>query len=332
MGRVGGDRGTCWLFADCVFDELNWTLTVAGRRVAVEIKPLRLLRQLLLNAGQLVSKDELLDAVWPDTAVVEASLPTAIRKLRLALGDDQRETPIIETVPRFGYRLTATVEIGQSGRLPQPTDALEGSSPRGSRDEPRVEAIAVASRPESDRTRMYLFGGIVAVASVLVAVGLAPPQKLAAEQSASLASPEIVSRQPRQWEVSTALRKMDLATIERMLAEGWNPNTPLDKDRNGALNVLLNNCEWDPGHDQRKLLLVARTLIDGGAQFAERNRWGDTAYSIAKADRYCGPDHPVTQMIEAMCYGSSMSLRDQCLATYELTAVQRKAQGLPPKG
>ena len=78
--------------------------------------------------------------------------------------------------------------------------------------------------------------------------------------------------------------------------------------------------------------MKARTLIEGGVQIDRRNVWGDTPYSIAKAPRYCGPDHPVTQMLEAICYGGTLGPRDLCLATYELNAVQRRAQGLPPKG
>lgn len=327
-----GARGNCWSFADCEFDETNWTLTVAGRRVAVEVKPLRLLRHLLIHSGQLVSKDDLLDAVWPDTAVVEASLPTAIRKLRLALGDDQRDTPIIETVPRFGYRLSAAVEVTPTGRTERAYDPF-ASSQAGFRPDTRpAETTAFGGPPRQDRTPKYLLGGLVAAALIATIIGLAPTPQLAAEQAARPAGARVASSQPRQWEVSTALRKMDLAAIERLLAAGWDPNDPLDKDRNNALNLLLNNCEWDAAHDRRQMLLVARTLVDGGAQFAERNLWGDTAYSIAKADRYCGPDHPVTEMIEAMCYGGSMTLKDRCLATYELSAAQRKAQGLPPKG
>ena len=88
----------------------------------------------------------------------------------------------------------------------------------------------------------------------------------------------------------------------------------------GALNILLNNCEWDPGHDQRKMLLMARTLIDGGASYSNRNAWGDTAYSIASAKRYCGPDHPVTKMIERMCNAASDRIGDHCLADYHRDA------------
>ena len=49
-----------------------------------------------------------------------------------------------------------------------------------------------------------------------------------------------------------------------------------------------------------------------------RNSWGDTPYSIAKAKRYCGPDHPVTQMLRKMCYSGATPLGDRCLASYEI--------------
>ncbi|NBB14496.1 protein kinase [Caulobacter sp. SLTY] len=98
-----------WTFAGAEFDEAGWTLRVDGRPVALEGKPLELLHELLLRAGEVVTKDELLDAVWAGVSVVEGSLPTAISKLRKALGGEHGE--VIETVPRVGYRLTAPVRI-----------------------------------------------------------------------------------------------------------------------------------------------------------------------------------------------------------------------------
>jgi non-specific serine/threonine protein kinase len=54
-----------WRFADCEFDERRRELRVGGAVVDIEAKPLDLLHQLLLHAGEVVTKDELLDAVWP---------------------------------------------------------------------------------------------------------------------------------------------------------------------------------------------------------------------------------------------------------------------------
>jgi TolB-like protein/DNA-binding winged helix-turn-helix (wHTH) protein len=106
----GLDRHTArqiWRFSDCQFDELRHELKVAGAVVEAEAKPLEVLRQLLLRAGEVVTKDELLDAIWPGVTVVDGSLATAVSKLRRALGTDEG---IVVTVPRIGYRLAVPVQ------------------------------------------------------------------------------------------------------------------------------------------------------------------------------------------------------------------------------
>ena len=97
----------CWRFGTVVFDEASWSLTVDGEEVAIESRPLELLHELCLRAGEVVSKDELLETVWGGITVVENSIPTAIAKLRRALGP---HADAIVTVPRIGYRLAAAVE------------------------------------------------------------------------------------------------------------------------------------------------------------------------------------------------------------------------------
>lgn len=102
-------RRRLWKFSDAEFDEASWALKVDGAAVALEGKPLEVLHELLLRAGEVVTKDEIFDAVWPGLTVVEGSLSTAIFKLRKALGE--RQNNIIETVPRVGYRLNGSVRI-----------------------------------------------------------------------------------------------------------------------------------------------------------------------------------------------------------------------------
>jgi len=270
-----------WRFATAEFDEGSWTLTVDGRPVAIEAKPLELLRELLLRPGQVLTKDDLLDAVWPGVSVVEASLPTAIGKLRRALGDDDNERRIIDTVPRKGYRLAIPV-------------ALAGAS---------SDAEPLATEPSTVPVRRNRWLAASVLAAVLVA-GVV----IGAIASRHLIRPRI----QLQAEAAYALRTLDLPKVQALLKDGWNPNTAFDEQGNGALNVLLQICEWDTGHDRRKLLLVARTLLDAGARVDTHNAWGDTAYSIAKAKRYCGPDHPVTKMLWTSCYAGFRPLGERC--------------------
>lgn len=96
---------TVWQFAGCEFDDLRFQLIVGGQLTEMERKPLELLRYLLSRSGEVIRKEELLEAVWPGLTVVDASLATAVSKLRRVLGDQE----IIQTVPRVGYRIAVPV-------------------------------------------------------------------------------------------------------------------------------------------------------------------------------------------------------------------------------
>jgi eukaryotic-like serine/threonine-protein kinase len=109
--RVHQDPGfssRVWRFAHFEFDEAGRELRANGSLVDLESKPLEVLYQLLLRAGEAVTKDELLESAWPGVTVVEGSLATAVSKLRKALGDEYPS--VILTVPRIGYRLGVPVQ------------------------------------------------------------------------------------------------------------------------------------------------------------------------------------------------------------------------------
>src|SRR5437899_4762730 len=99
--------GRLWRFSDYEFDELRRELRTKGKPLELESKPLELLLQLLLHAGEVVTKEELLESVWPDVMVVDGSLATAVSRLRKAMGDEDH--PAVVTVPRVGYRLAVPV-------------------------------------------------------------------------------------------------------------------------------------------------------------------------------------------------------------------------------
>jgi DNA-binding winged helix-turn-helix (wHTH) protein/type II secretory pathway predicted ATPase ExeA len=81
-------------------------------RRGAEVLPLRpksfaVLQYLVEHAGQLITKDALLEAVWPDTIVTEALVKDSVFELRKALGDEAKAARVIETVHRRGYRFIA---------------------------------------------------------------------------------------------------------------------------------------------------------------------------------------------------------------------------------
>jgi len=79
--------------------------------VPIEVQPLvfELLLYLIAHRDRVVPKDELLDSIWADSAVTEASLARVVSLARRAIGDGDRAQPFIRTHPRIGYRFTAQV-------------------------------------------------------------------------------------------------------------------------------------------------------------------------------------------------------------------------------
>jgi len=94
-----------------------------GETARVEARTMRLLLCLAEHAGEVVSIDDLLNQVWSGVFVNQDSVYQAVASLRRLLGDDPKEPTYIETVPRLGYRLVATVSpwadqsISQVGSL-----------------------------------------------------------------------------------------------------------------------------------------------------------------------------------------------------------------------
>ncbi|WP_341890383.1 winged helix-turn-helix domain-containing protein [Variovorax sp. YR752] len=122
----GDDEGAsfCYRFAGAEFDELALTLRVAELEVAVEPMPLRVLAELLRRPGEAVTRNELLDRLWPEPTG-DHVLTSAVNRLRKALGAEAAER--IESVPRVGYRFAGPVErIAVGRRMAQPLGLQSG--------------------------------------------------------------------------------------------------------------------------------------------------------------------------------------------------------------
>ena len=98
-----------WHFADFHLDLANACLWHGTHAVPLPPKALTLLQYLVAHAGRLVSKEELLDACWPETSVGDGVLKVHIAELRKALGETGRTPRFIATVHRRGYRFVAPV-------------------------------------------------------------------------------------------------------------------------------------------------------------------------------------------------------------------------------
>jgi predicted ATPase/DNA-binding winged helix-turn-helix (wHTH) protein len=90
-------------------DIANQRLWRDEQTVGLSLKAFAVLQHLIERPGQLVTKEELLEAVWPNTFVTDAVLKVRVGELRKALGDEARTPRFIETAQRRGYRFIATL-------------------------------------------------------------------------------------------------------------------------------------------------------------------------------------------------------------------------------
>src|SRR6202023_735463 len=108
-----GYKSFVFRFSDVEVREHEFSLLKGGRVLPGEPKAFRVLLHLLRSPQKLISKEELLNAVWGDTAVTEGSLTRCIWLLRRLLGDDINEPRFIENVATVGYRLVCKVEVSE---------------------------------------------------------------------------------------------------------------------------------------------------------------------------------------------------------------------------
>src|SRR3954454_21884585 len=97
-------------FAGFELDPGEGLLYKDGALVPLPPKALQTLLVLVDSGGRLVTKDELMKAVWPDTFVEEHNLTLNVHTLRKALNVKGAAERFIETIPRRGYRFIATVQ------------------------------------------------------------------------------------------------------------------------------------------------------------------------------------------------------------------------------
>lgn len=128
MGQTEGFTAARFRFDDFELDAQRRTLRRSG--ADVELRPLAFdaLAHLVRHAGQVVTKDELIAAVWPGLVVTDDSIARCISDIRRALGDVDQQ--IIKTVPRRGYTLAAPVERDGPG-FDKPGPAAQGITDAG---------------------------------------------------------------------------------------------------------------------------------------------------------------------------------------------------------
>ena len=140
------DRGACELRRD-------------GAVVPLQRIPLELLCLLVERRGRLVTREEILERVWGKDVFVdsEASINTAVRKLRRALRDDSETPRFVATVPARGYRFVAEIRGRQSGKTTQPRSRPPSVLVGRGRD--LASLLSGIDDTASSRGRLFLISG-----------------------------------------------------------------------------------------------------------------------------------------------------------------------------
>lgn len=225
-------------FADVELDVDRFAVTRGGHRLELEPKAIDVLRVLVERPGHLVTKDELLEAVWPAVAVTPNALTRVVAQLRRELGDDATDAKYIETVPTRGYRFIAAVET--STEAPAPPVA-----PRTSTTLPEATAppAPAATTPRGRRAR---WTAAVLAAAVVVAVvittrtpAVSPSDPFVAVEGESGSILDAVYAPTGRWLAIVSDRSGDFEIALRDVATG--ESRPLTAD--GMRNV---HPAWSP--------------------------------------------------------------------------------------
>jgi len=246
-------QARCWAFADCEFDEFRRELRVRGVVTELEPKPVEVLLRLLAQAGQVVTKEDLLDAVWPGTAVVDGSLATAVSKIRRALGDV--DSSVLLTVPKVGYRLGVPVNVKLA--------VLASSSTA-------VQSVAGEERTNvrAPKTSRALDAGVPRLSIWFVGLGLIAALLLVAVAifRNSWFAPQKTSVAPQNMSSVAVLPFLNLSgdSAQEYLADGMTDELIMELSKIGALKVISRTSVMRYKNAKKTLPEIARELhVDG---------------------------------------------------------------------
>lgn len=145
------------LFGDCALDPARRELRRSGGLVHVEPQVFDLLLHLIENRDRVVSKDDLLSAVWHGRIVSESTLSNRINAARSAVGDSGERQLFIRTVARRGLRFVG--EVTQEAAEPARGEAAAGPAPVPQDEDPSIAVLPFADMsPERDQD--YLCDGL----------------------------------------------------------------------------------------------------------------------------------------------------------------------------
>jgi DNA-binding winged helix-turn-helix (wHTH) protein/TolB-like protein len=160
-------------FGQFTLDSRKRVLSRADSLISLTPKAFDVLLFLVQNPNRLVSKEELLQAVWGDTFVEEGNLTQYISHLRKALGDNSEDTRLIVTIARKGYQFTADVTIAETAdTAKQPTVQVPTAESSPAHTQPVLRSPVNAAVPKAPK-HWWKTAVLGASAVLLITVGFA---------------------------------------------------------------------------------------------------------------------------------------------------------------
>ncbi len=151
-----------YLFENCVLDTDRRELSRGGVPISIAPQVFDLLVYLIGNRERVVSKDDLIDAVWEGRIVSDSALTTRMNMARGAIGDSGEEQRLIKTLLRKGFRFVGAVreQAGLAGTAAPGTAAQGEEAPLALPDRPSI-AVLPFSNLSGDAEQQYFADGLV---------------------------------------------------------------------------------------------------------------------------------------------------------------------------
>ena len=149
-----------YLFEDCVLDADKRELHRGGIAISITPQVFDLLDYLIRNRERVLSKDDLIAAIWEGRIVSDAALTTRINVARAAIGDSGEEQRLIKTLPRKGFRFVAAVREAPTAAAITETAAERTRPALALPDKPSIAVLPFANL-NADPEQEYFADGIV---------------------------------------------------------------------------------------------------------------------------------------------------------------------------
>ena len=266
--RLSPDRA--YAFGDFVLHVRERRLTREGRDVAVTPRVLDVLVHLVEHAGELVTKANLLDAVWGRIVVEEGSLTQAVHELRRVLGDSPRERRYVSTVPGRGYRFVAAVRehaaVARTAAAAAPA------------------ARATARRPAFAGAALLVAAAWVVAAAVLIpsTMGVTRPTAQA-DALAAEARFFLGRRGPADLERAEAAARAAVESDPRS-AQAWSALAGVHAIRAGT--TVQDQADAEVEHMRRAAERALRLDPNNGAALVRMSMYHWTHGDVASAERF----------------------------------------------